>query len=90
MPCTTETIVSPSTMITKRPKRSGSLEVLKRGSRLWILRVIAGVNRSLNRPIPQRTKRQGTGMKAEIAKSTTEKQKPIPKRFATGRKALSW
>ena len=67
---------SPSTSIVKRPIRSGRCDMCGENCDCNLLTVI-GVAKSITRPIPHKTNRNGGGINAEIIHTIAAQRKPM-------------
>ena len=74
-PATTPIMDSPSTIIVKRPIRSGRCDIC--GANCVNLLAVIGVAKSITSPIPHKTNRNGGGINAEIIHTTAAHKKPL-------------
>ena len=74
-PATTPMMDSPSTIIVKRPIRSGRCDMC--GANCGNLLADIGVAKSITSPIPHKTNRNGGGINAEIIHTTAAHKKPL-------------
>src|SRR5918998_4719119 len=77
IPGTTPRTDSPSTIIVKRPIRSGRCEMCGANCECNLPTVIIGVAKSIISPIPHKTNRNGVGINAEIIQTIAAHRKPM-------------